>query len=269
MPEVAVMLLVQAKPDARAWLFGRLVLGPRPLLAQVSGLRFARVLGSGHEGGFGLRPSFDRGGLFALFDTEADARRFIEASSTVARYRAHAAEMLVAVLRASSVRGTWSGQTMRATAEAQPGAMVASLTRASIRPTAAAHFWRHAAPSQAALADAGGCLLLAGLGEAPLVRQATFSLWRDNAAMDAYARQGPHQAAIRASYQQRFFSESMFVRFVPLAIQGKWKGRTFDLAPAAVPAPPEGDGRDAGEGDRASSPSSPAAAPSTSEAAHA
>lgn len=269
MPEVAVMLLVQAKPDARAWLFGRLVLGPRPLLAQVSGLRFARVLGSGHEGGFGLRPSFDRGGLFALFDTEADARRFIETSSTVARYRAHAAEMLVAVLRASSVRGAWGGQTMRATAEAQPGAMVASLTRASIRPTAAAHFWRHAAPSQAALADAGGCLLLAGLGEAPLLRQATFSLWRDNAAMDAYARQGPHQAAIRASYQQRFFSESMFVRFVPLSVQGTWKGRTFDLVQSSVTPTHNVEGGERGEGGRAASPSSPAAAPSAPEEAHA
>ncbi len=250
MPEVAVMLLVQAKSDARAWLFGRLVLGPRPLLAQVSGLRFARVLGSGHEGGFGLRPSFDRGGLFALFDTEADARRFIEISSTVARYRAHAAEMLVAVLRASSVRG-------------------ASLTRASIRPTAAAHFWRHAAPSQAALADAGGCLLLAGLGEAPLLRQATFSLWRDNAAMDAYARQGPHQAAIRAAYQQRFFSESMFVRFVPLFVQGTWKGRTFDLVQSTVTPTHNVEGGERGEGGRAPSPSLPAAAPSAPEEAHA
>jgi len=259
MPEVAVMLLVQARPGARAWLFGRLVQGARPLVAREPGLRFARVLGSGHEGGFGLRPSFDRGGLFALFDTEADARRFVAASATVAGYRAHAQELLVAVLRASSVRGAWGGQTMRATAEARPGAMVASLTRASIRPAQAVRFWRHAAPSQAALAGAGGCLLLAGLGEAPLLRQATFSLWRDDAAMDAYARQGPHQAAIRAAYQQRFFAESMFVRFVPLVVQGTWKGRAFDLVQAPAAPPPRGE----------DSTSTTAAAPSAPEEAHA
>ena len=66
-----------------------------------------------------------------------------------------------------------------------------------------------------------------GLGEAPLLRQATFSLWRDAKAMDAYARNGAHQAAIQAAWQHRFFSESMFVRFTPIAVQGSWKGRFY------------------------------------------
>jgi len=63
-----------------------------------------------------------------------------------------------------------------------------------------------------------------GLGEAPLLRQATFSLWRDQAAMDAYARSGAHLGAIRAAHGEGFFSESMFVRFVPLQICGVWQG---------------------------------------------
>ena len=71
------------------------------------------------------------------------------------------------------------------------------------------------------------CLLAMGLGEAPLLRQATFSLWDSAAAMDAYARTGAHLDAIRAAWKHQFFSESMFVRFVPLQLQGQWKGRWF------------------------------------------
>lgn len=231
-PDVAVLVLVQVPPRQKLWLFSRLVRGGQPLRGE-AGLRFARVLGSGHDGGFGPRPGFDRGGLFALFDGEAQARRFVESSPVVAAYRRHASEMLVAVLRASSVRGSWGGMSMRVTATAEPGAPVASLTRASIRPRRALEFWRHAAPSQDALADAEGCRLLAGLGEAPLLRQATFSLWRDTVAMDAYARRGPHQAAVRSAWGRQFFSESMFVRFVPLRLQGRWQGRDHDLAGAA------------------------------------
>jgi spheroidene monooxygenase len=67
-----------------------------------------------------------------------------------------------------------------------------------------------------------------GLGEAPLLRQATFSLWRDQAAMDGYARSGAHLQAIRAAAQDDHLKESMFVRFVPLSIAGSWKGRRFD-----------------------------------------
>jgi spheroidene monooxygenase len=213
------------------------VRGPHTL-ASVPGLRFARILGSGHGGGFGMRPSFEHGGVFALFDDEQAAERFIEESASVRAYREHAQEFLVAMLRASSVRGSWGGVTMAASAWPEPGGPVASLTRASIRPRRALDFWRHAAPAQAALAGAEGCLLLAGLGEAPLLRQATFSLWRNAAAIDAYARQGPHQMAIRAAWQQGYFSESMFVRFVPLLVRGRWLGRSHDHRQPAWAPPP-------------------------------
>ena len=99
---VAVMLLVEYTPMARAWGWARLVLQRRPL-RQVAGLRFSKVLGSGHEGGFGLRPSGSRQGLFVVFDDEAAAREFIERSPVVQRYRAHARECCVALLRAIAV----------------------------------------------------------------------------------------------------------------------------------------------------------------------
>jgi spheroidene monooxygenase len=105
---------------------------------------------------------------------------------------------------------------------------VAALTRGSVRPSRAVRFWRHAPPSHRAVEDAPGCLLTAGLGEAPLLRQATFSLWDDQASMDAYARSGAHLQAIRASAAGGFFSESMFVRFVPLSVQGQWRGRHWN-----------------------------------------
>ncbi len=235
-PEVAVLLLAHVAPGERAWLFGRLVRGVRGL-AQAPGLRFARVLGSGYQGGFVVRPSFEHGGVFALFDDEPSAERFIHESAPVQAYRQRSTEFLAAMLRATSVRGSWGGQTIAPSTWPQPGGPVASLTRASIRPRRALAFWRHAAPAQAALADVDGCELLAGLGEAPLFRQATFSLWRNAAAMDAYARRGAHQAAIRDAYQQGFFTESMFVRFVPLLLQGRWQGRTFDHRQAPAPRP--------------------------------
>ena len=104
---------------------------------------------------------------------------------------------------------------------------VVALTRASIRLRHAMAFWRQAPAAQAALEAAPGCLLAAGLGEAPLLRQATFSLWQSVAAMDAYARGGAHLDAIRAATRGGHFSESMFVRFLPVTINGNWKGRHY------------------------------------------
>jgi spheroidene monooxygenase len=70
-------------------------------------------------------------------------------------------------------------------------------------------------------------LLATGLGEAPVLRQATFSLWKNTAAMDAYARTGAHRDAISAAWKHQFFSESMFVRCEPLSLQGQGKGQSF------------------------------------------
>lgn len=222
--DVAVLLLVELAPGALTWGWSRIVLGALPL-RKVPGLRFAKALGSGHRGGFGLRPSLSRQGLFAVFEREAQADDFIAGSSVVQAYRARARELCIAKLRASSCRGSWSGEAIAVTASVPAGTPVASLTRATIRPAKALDFWRRSAPAEAALERAEGCLLAVGLGEAPLLRQATFSVWENQAAMNAYARSGAHEDAIRAAQREGWFSESMFVRFAPLQVSGTWQGR--------------------------------------------
>lgn len=66
-----------------------------------------------------------------------------------------------------------------------------------------------------------------GFGRSPFLRQATFTVWDSVAAMDAYARTGPHLEAIKAAAQNQYFSESMFARFVPISIEGRWKDRDY------------------------------------------
>ncbi len=229
--EVVVMLLADVAPAWRLWGWWRIMRGGQSFRG-IPGLRFAKALGSGFEGGFGLRPSRSRQGVFAVFDNEAAADRFVAESPTVASFRARTSELCVAKLRAWSSRGTWNGQTLQPSAPvpvaAQGAVPVAALTRASIQPRKALAFWRKAPPAQDSLAQAPGCWLAVGLGEAPLLRQATFSVWESVAAMDAYARSGAHLAAIRASALEGYFSESMFTRFVPVALQGRWNGTVYD-----------------------------------------
>ena len=236
--DVVVVLLIDLAPGCLLWGWSRVVFGKR-LLRKVRGLRFAKAMGSGEGGGFGLWPSATRQSLFAVFDGQAAAEHFLAASPTVAAYRAHSRECCVALLRATSSRGSWDGSVISVTAvtavnavdavitDGEPAfaAPVAVLTRASIRPSRAWKFWRHSPASEHALAQAAGCRLAAGMGEAPLLRQATFSVWDRQADMDAYARQGPHLEAIRAAQREGYFSESMFVRFQVLQLQGVFQGR--------------------------------------------
>jgi spheroidene monooxygenase len=162
-------------------------------------------------------------------------------------YRERAREYWTGLMAVGSSRGLWDGQAWDttpaweldaatdATATQRATPVLATLTRASIRAASAMSFWRHAPAAQDSLGQAQGCLLAMGLGEAPLVRQCTFSLWRDEKSMLDYARQGAHQQAIQAAYKHHFFTESMFVRMRVLDMQGVWGGRAYGN-PAAYPS---------------------------------
>jgi len=254
----ALLLLADIKASERLWGYARFVLGTLPL-RHCHGLRFAKQLGSGENGGFGLKPSLSIQGLFLVFDDCPQAFDFWHNHPLARRYRQSASECFGLIASPLRARGSWSGQkpfgleiqsTMsqsttgqsttsqtttsqsRQHTEARPSEPIAALTRASIRISKAAAFWSKAPAAQSSLAEHPGCMLAIGLGEAPLLRQATFSVWQSDAAMDAYARTGAHLAAIKAAGMGHFFSEDMFVRFKPLASFGSWQGKTLNLEPA-------------------------------------
>lgn len=221
-----LILLAKIRPRYWSWGWNRIAFGswftdPAP------GLRFMKTLGSGVDGGFGLTPSPSHQGMFCVFDSVDEASQFVEEAPVIAAYRQRSEELFISTLRPASVRGSWDGVSLTPSEAIAPDAMLATLTRASIRPAAATAFWRYAPDAQKDLMTADGCDLAVGLGEAPVFRQATFSLWKNTAAMDAYARTGAHMKAIRAAWNHEFFSESMFVRFAPIHMQGQWKGKQF------------------------------------------
>lgn len=230
---VAVVVLVDISQHARLWGFWHFLFC-RFALKREAGITFVKVLGSGENAGFGLRPSASHQGLFCAFVDDAAAENFIAHSKVLNAYRKHAREFFCVKLKAFSSRGTWAHESPLSISSAPPyGSRIAALTRASIRPSVAAKFWRHAPPAEISLQNASGCLLAVGLGEAPLLRQATFTIWESVAAMDAYARTGEHLAAIRAAQAGSFFSESMFTRFIAYDARGVWKSQ-----PAALIVPP-------------------------------
>jgi spheroidene monooxygenase len=224
--QTAVLSLVNYSSESLAWGLSRFVIG-KYALKNIPGLEFSKILGSGQNGGFQLRPSFRKQGLFCVFDTPENANEFRKNSALIKRYQDHADEFFCVTLQTYSSKGTWSSYSMELAHPPPVSGPIAGITRASIKWHKAPQFWSKAPPAEESLINAQGCLLAAGLGEAPYLRQATFTMWESQFAMDSYARSGAHLEAIKSAYQGEFFSESMFTRFIPINPSGIWRGKHY------------------------------------------
>jgi hypothetical protein len=224
---VATLTLFGYPARQRAWAFAQMGLMP-PRLARVGGLRFWKLVGSGRGGGFSLRPDWSRYGLFAVWETPEAADAFFAVSPPMKRYRQHADEIWTVRLLPIQAHGKWSGANPLSPLAPRPreDGPVAVLTRASIRLSRLAAFWGAVPASSRALNGAPGLLGSIGIGEAPLVHQATFSLWRSQADMQAFAyTAGEHREVVRRTREEGWYAEELFARFVPIASEGTWNGR--------------------------------------------
>jgi hypothetical protein len=218
----------------KLWAFAQMAFA-RPALMLLPGLRFWKLLGSGRDHGFSLRPDPSRYGLLTVWDELETAERFMSRSRLMRAYRRHASETWTVWLRPLRSHGAWDGADPfawddpsagpRAGAK-RAGGPIAVLTRATIRPAKARSFWTHVGPTSSSLATADGVLAATGLGEFQVLRQATFSLWRDEGSVKRFAyEQAAHRDVVARTRSERWYAEELFARFEPFASEGAWFGR--------------------------------------------
>jgi heme-degrading monooxygenase HmoA len=195
----------------------------RRLLRQVPGLTFWRVLGTGRGADTGPSADLRRTALFAVWDSAADLDRFMAATP---RAWAQAAERYDVRLRAIGGHGTWRGVAVLAGLERGDDAgPIAVVTRADVRAAAWRRFRAVGPVVSRALQDTPGLLAVAGVGELPVGRLGTFSVWRDVEALTAFARSPHHADVVRRTRAERWYGEELFARFEPFGASGSWDGR--------------------------------------------
>jgi spheroidene monooxygenase len=207
----------------RLWGFAQMGLA-RPAMARTPDIGFWKLCGSGTGEGFTPVPNTAVYAILATWPDHATARARVAAAPVWARYRAHAVEDWTVFLAATSARGEWAGVAPFEVAEAAPGGPLAALTRATVKPSVAARFWRRVPDISAMIGMDRNVVFKIGIGEVPLLHQVTFSIWPDERAMAGFARTGPHAAAIRAVREEGWFNEELYARFAVLSDMGTWDG---------------------------------------------
>ena len=212
------------------WAFKQMQLGQLPL-KKVSGLSFFKIMGSGAKNGFSAIPNFGSYVLLCVWESEKYAKEFFNANEFYQTYSKKSSEKLTVFLHAAESHGLWDKTTpFIKNAKLQSDKPVLVLTRAKIRFRKLFSFWSKVGSVSHTLSNYDGLILTIGIGEWPLIQQATLSLWKTQTEMMDYAyKNEKHKEVVMLTRKLNWYSEELFARFVPYKFEGTWNGKTIQL----------------------------------------
>jgi spheroidene monooxygenase len=180
-----------------------------------------RLLGCGGGDGFSIWPDLRTYCLMSALPDPADDRR-LRASAFYRKIARPSQLQLHIELEPVSGHGRWDGaEPFRYSGEPLARGPIAVLTHARVRRNRVRAFWRRVPAIRRHLQSAPGCRFHIGFGEHPLLTLATFSIWDSVDDIRAFAyHQSPHHQTLRTARREDWLSESIFVRFRVLGIEG-------------------------------------------------
>ena len=208
------------------WAFKQMQLGIKAL-SEVEGLSFYKILGSGAKNGFSALPNFGTYVLLGTWEDEKYAREFFENHAFFQTYLNKSDETFTVYAHAAESHGQWDSQSpFENVARLAPNGPVLVLTRARIRFSKLLSFWRRVGKVSHSLDHYDGVPISIGVGEWPLIQQATLSIWENQQDMIDYAYNNEeHREVIRLTRKLNWYSEELFARFVPYKLTGQWNNK--------------------------------------------
>ncbi len=192
-------------------------------LTRLSGVSFVKLLGTGKGESFTPKDAnpFRWGALITIEENHLEN---LDNSKVIRGWNMIAKQEYRAILKPVSVNGLWSGKQPFEVEKLDWNGKIAAITRARIVWRKNIIFWRAVPPVTISLHQSPGLINAIGIGEAPIGLQGTFSLWESAAHLREFAYQGQaHMQAIKATEENKWYSEELFSRFAVIQERGSLK----------------------------------------------
>lgn len=225
-PPWVVFSLYQLQKGNRFWAFktmGR----SSSLLKASNNMSFGLMLGTGSGRGFGAFPNWKRYALLSSWHSQDEAEAFLAKNPLALQLQHRSKEALTVLMQPVVSKGSWAGDNPFSplAAPLSPGEPVIALTRATIHLKRLPEFWKYVPKVSYATEYSPGLLLKTGIGEVPLVQQATVSIWQDQQSLDSFAyKMAEHRAVVGLTRQRNWYNEELFARFRPIKSWGTIDG---------------------------------------------
>ena len=192
-------------------------------------------MGCGKNGTFDKHPDWQQWGILAVNKMPMDDSSFKKEEVITQLYgafigswfRLFNCETWTIFLNPIEGHGSWDGKNPfgNMSKKMDYDGPIAVLTRATIRLSKLNAFWKNVNGVAQQMAVADGLITSIGIGEMPFIKQATFSIWESKEAMKIFAyKLHQHKEVIKKTRTENWYSEDMFVRFIPTYTIGTIKG---------------------------------------------
>jgi hypothetical protein len=184
-------------------------------------ITFSKLMGSGGDGGFGILPNFGIYSLLCCFNNINEAEHFIKHNAIFEAFKYKSAANNTVFLTPISSHGAWDGQNPFQNSKEKTDGKIAVITRGKIKLKNLLQFWRYVSPASHNMKGHKGLLYSIGIGELPIIQQATFSVWQNTEKMMDYAyKSHQHTQVIKKTRELGWYSEELFARFIVLKTEG-------------------------------------------------
>ncbi len=178
-------------------------------------IAFYRALGTGGGNGFSFWPDFSRYGFILTLHKGQSPQAFIDSNDLIRWYIHNSSSHFIALMNPLKAHGLWDGLKPFETDEPLfDNPRVAVLTRAKVRGLRLVEFWKNVPSVSRFMKGQKEAIYQTGVGEYPLMMQATLSIWTSRSAMrDAAYKNNAHGRVVKLTRDRKWYSEELFAEF--------------------------------------------------------
>ena len=177
---------------------------------------FYKMLGTGGKGGF-IYPDLSVYSLLCVWKKSEFLNEFIESSNHAKEIKKKEKKRIDYIMEPIFSNGLWDNINpfkVNENRESKKENKIGVITRGKIKLSKQIDFWLNVSSASDAIKNADGVEFYKGIGELPLLSQATFSVWKNHKSISDFAyKNRAHSEIIKKTKERKWYSEDLFARF--------------------------------------------------------
>ena len=177
------------------------------------GLKFIKLLGTGSKDGFSIIPDFTSYVMISAWENDILRKKFTDNSKLFKEIINKSSKRVEIKIDPYNYVGSWNGLNPFINKSSYKEGKIIVLTRARVRLNKLINFFISTSSAAKSINSKKGAEYYKGVGELPIIEQATISRWESEQSMKDYAYSDKsHLKIIHKARKNNWYSEELFVR---------------------------------------------------------